>query len=118
MIGIILAFSGFVGIVGAILGNSSAGEDVFSLLLGSIFTLIIALPFVLDAFEINLVISTTSGKEKAIDFFIFDSKKCKLAEEGINDLISGRLDDTNVRHQTDRILDALGSNSEHPYIEY
>jgi len=118
MIGIFLAFGCFTGVVSSISGSGSAGEGVLSLLIGTIITLIIALPFVLDAFEINLVVSTNSGKEKALDFFIFDSKKCKLAEESINDFISGRLDDTNVRHQTDRIIDALGSSSGHPSIEY
>ena len=47
---------------------------------------------------------------KVIDFFIFDKKKAELAARQINEMISQRLNDTNSRQQTDRIVDAINGN--------
>ena len=62
---------------------------------------------IIDAFEINLIVTTTAGKQEIIDFIIFDKKKAEMAEQGINEMISNRLDDTNNRQQTDRIVAAI-----------
>ena len=69
--------------------------------------LILGINWIIDAFELNLVVTMTSGQQKPIDFFIFEKKKAAAAEEQINAMIGGRLDDTNVRQQTDRIVDAI-----------
>ena len=58
-------------------------------------------------FEINLIVTTTAGKEQLIDFIIFDKSKAEMAEQEINKMISNRLDDTNNRQQTNRIVSAI-----------
>ena len=62
---------------------------------------------IIDAFEINLIVTTTAGKEQLIDFIIFDKSKAEMAEQEINKMISNRLDDTNNRQQTNRIVSAI-----------
>lgn len=71
--------------------------------------LIIAANSVIDAFEIDLEISMTSGQKKLIVFFIFEKSKAELAVKSINEMVANRLDDTNNRQQTDRIVDAIQS---------
>lgn len=41
-----------------------------------------------------------------ISFLIFDKQKANQAAEQINAMIAGRLDDTNTRQQTNRVIDA------------
>lgn len=94
-----------LGIVIAILALSLFGESEGAV--PGIILLIIALNTLIDAFEVDLNVVMTSGNSKNIDFFIFDKKKAEAAENLINNLISGRLDDTNTRQQTDRIVDAI-----------
>ncbi len=77
-----------------------------SFLIGLI-VLLCAANWLIDAFEIDLVVSTAAGQQKRIDFFIFDKGKAELAERQIDGMISGRLSDTNVREQTDRVVDAI-----------
>lgn len=61
----------------------------------------------LTAFETVLTIKTTSGDTKTISFLIFEKSKAAEAESQIRQIISNRLDDTNNRVQTDRIVDAI-----------
>ena len=51
----------------------------------------------------------TSGQMKVIDFFIFDKKKAELAAKQINEMISNRLNDTNGRQQTDKIIEEINN---------
>ena len=95
-----------VGVIVSILALSLF-KDSF---LGGLIILLIGLNVVLDAFEIDLDISTTSGQIKSIDFFIFDKSKADLAVDQINSIIANRLSDTNNREQTDRIVDAINRN--------
>lgn len=74
---------------------------------GGILFLIIAGNTILNAFEVDLQVNLTSGQKRLIDFFIFEKSKAELAERSINALISDRLNDTNARQQTDRIVDAI-----------
>lgn len=74
---------------------------------GGILFLIIAGNTILNAFEVDLQVNLTSGQNRLIDFFIFEKSKAELAERSINALISDRLNDTNARQQTDRIVDAI-----------
>ena len=78
--------------------ESVFGAPLFALL--SIFLFI-------DAIKFSLVVITSAGQQKSIDFVLFERKKAKLAEQQINDMVSGRLTDTNVREQTDRVIDAI-----------
>lgn len=95
-----------VGVIVSILALSLF-KDSF---LGGLIILLIGLNVVLDAFEIDLDISNTSGQIKSIDFFIFDKSKADLAVDQINSIIANRLSDTNNREQTDRIVDAINRN--------
>lgn len=61
------------------------------------------------AFETILSIKTTAGDVKNISFLIFDKAKADEAERQIRQIISDRLDDTNNRVQTDRIVDAINN---------
>lgn len=77
--------------------------------LGGLILLAISVNVVLNAFEIDLNIVMTSGKDHLIDFFIFEKNKATLAEQEINKLIENRLDDTNTRQQTDRLVEAINN---------
>ena len=94
-----------LGIIAAVLGFSMMSESFA----GALIILLIGANWIIDAFEIDLVVTTTSGKEKKIDFFIFDKGKANRAEEQINSMIASRLSDTNVRTQTDRLVDAINN---------
>lgn len=61
----------------------------------------------ITAFETILTIKTTAGDVKNISFLIFERAKADQAESQIRQIISDRLDDTNNRVQTDRIVDAI-----------
>lgn len=63
----------------------------------------------ITAFETILMIKTTVGDIKEISFLIFEKAKAELAESQIRQIISDRLDDTNNRVQTDRIVDAINN---------
>ena len=74
-----------------------------------IILLLIAANSIIDAFEIDLSVSMSSGQTKNIDFFIFEKRKAERAEAAIHHLISQRLDETNTKQQTDRIVDAMNN---------
>ncbi|MCQ2286493.1 MAG: hypothetical protein MJZ76_06440 [Bacteroidales bacterium] len=86
----------------ALAGFSDPDNIVLALLI-----FVWAVNCLLDGFEVALTLNMTSGKEKVIDFFIFEKNKAQQAEELINDVICGRMNDTNGRRQTDRIIDAI-----------
>lgn len=94
-----------LGIIVAI-AALSAMKDSFA---GALFILLFAANWIIDAFEIDLVVTTTAGQQKPIDFFIFEKAKAQLAEQQINEMISNRLSDTNVREQTNRVVDAINN---------
>ena len=94
-----------IGIVIAILALASF-KDTF---VGGLILLIIGGNCIIDAFEVDLQVIMTSGQIKTIDFFIFEKAKAESAEKQINAMISNRLDDTNSRQQTDRIVDAINN---------
>ncbi|MGN0578711.1 MAG: hypothetical protein ACI4J4_08825 [Ruminiclostridium sp.] len=62
-----------------------------------------------NAFHTVLEIKTTSGSSKLLSFIIFEKAKAEAAENQINYLISNRLDDTNNRQQTDRVVEAINN---------
>lgn len=77
-----------------------------SFVLGLIL-LLLGVNWIIDAFEVYMVVTTTAGQKKFIDFFIFEKGKAQKAEQQINTMISDRLSDTNMRIQTDRVVDAI-----------
>lgn len=74
-----------LGIVGIILGLNSA----------------------VSSFQTFLLITLTSGKVEGASFIIFEKNKAIEIADAINAMITNRLDDTNNRIQTDRIVDAI-----------
>jgi len=98
-----------LGIIVVILGIMllASGED--GSFIGMLVLLIIGANMILDAFEVDLIVTTTAGQQKPIDFYIFEKGKAEQAERQINAMISGRLDDTNTREQTDRVVDAINN---------
>ena len=68
---------------------------------------------VITAFETVLTIKTTAGDMKSISFLVFEKSKAETAELQIRQMISDRLDNTNVRTQNnslgDRIVEAINS---------
>ncbi len=96
-----------IGIIVAILALNMLGQEngFFAFLILAI----IAANTILNAFEVDLQINMTSGQVRLIDFFIFEKSKAIHAEETINSLISDRLNDTNSRQQTDRIVEAINN---------
>ncbi|MBQ9099590.1 MAG: hypothetical protein IJY50_09220 [Clostridia bacterium] len=78
----------------------------------ALFMLIVGANRVLAAFETILVIKTTAGDMKYISFFVFEKSKADQAEKEIRTIISNRLDDTNARMQTNRIVNAINGTGD------
>lgn len=93
----------------ALLLGEKTGEDAAAMIFGGLVLLLIALNVIITAFETKIAIETTSGRAKEIYFIIIEKKKANLVVDGINQLIANRLDDTNTRQQTDRIVDAINN---------
>ena len=97
-----------IGLFIVMLGMDFIGENV-------IFSLIViafgAGTFI-DAFECDLVVLTTSGQSLLIDFLIFEKEKAVQASRAINALIAERIDDTNVRVHTDKVVNNANSNAD------
>lgn len=100
LFGIILMWSGFSVIsVSKILSLSSSLAPIILILLGVLI--------IITSFQTVITIKTTSGEALKISVLIFDRSKALEIEDLINQLISNRLDDTNNRQQTDRIVEAI-----------
>ena len=99
-----------IGVIVAFIGLAAFGD---SILLGLILT-IWGVLVVLNSFMTALIINTTSGEAKLVFFIICEKAKAELAAKRINKLVSGRMNDTNVREHTerstDRIVDAINKN--------
>lgn len=93
----------------------------------ALILLIIGALTVINSFQTELVISTTSGTNFALFFLIFEKAKAETAANAINSMIGLRLNDTNVRVQnevqtaalnsaaaanTQAIVDAINSNKQ------
>lgn len=76
-----------------------------------VLVLIFGILTILNSFQTELVVSTTSGDAIVVMFVIFEKIKAEEAADMINSLISGRINDTNTREQTDRIVDAINKNN-------
>ena len=94
-----------LGAIIAVVGLSMIADSFFAAL---ILTLIGA-NNAIAAFETVLTIKTTAGDAKDVSFLVFEKAKAELAEKQIRQIISERMDDTNNRVQTDRIVDAINN---------
>lgn len=56
-------------------------------LAAGLICLLLGINNIIDAFEINLIVTTTAGKEQLIDFIIFDKSKAEMAEQEIGNHI-------------------------------
>ena len=100
LFGMILMWSGFSVISASkILSLSSSLAPIILILLGVLI--------IITSFQTVITIKTTSGESLKISVLIFDRSKALEIEDLINQLISNRLDDTNNRQQTDRIVEAI-----------
>lgn len=93
------------GVVVAFIGLACMSGSTFM----GLILLILGVLMALNAFQTVLSIKTTSGNYKNVSFIIFQKAKAEQAAESILNLISGRMADTNVRQQTDRVVDAIGN---------
>ena len=94
-----------VGLIIAIIGWSSLSDSF----LWAIILMLIGINGIISSFETVLIINTTAGDFKPISFLVFDKKKAEELETQIREIISNRLNDTNNRVQTDRIVDAINN---------
>lgn len=78
--------------------------------LGALITcLLLGLIFLANAFEYNLVITTSDGLERRMNFLSFEKSKALQLEKALSTMVSNRLNDTNSRQQTDRIIEAINN---------
>ncbi len=92
-----------IGIIAVLIGFSVIGDSfVFGMIL-----LLLGIFTALNAFQTVFAVDLTSGRSIYLSFVIFEKSKAGLAEQEINKLISARIDDTNTRQQTDRVVDAI-----------
>ena len=98
-----------VGIIIAFLGMALMTESI----LAGFILFLIGVANVIDAFEVILRFSTTSGVIHVIPVLIFDKAKAEEAANSIRRIVAARLDDTNVRDANaalgDRLVDAIGT---------
>lgn len=90
-------------------GIPSDGMPTGTAILLFLILLIAAALLILNAYIVTLRLNMTSGQSRSFSFFIFDKAKAQRVEQQINELICGRLDDTNDRRQTDRIVEAINN---------
>ena len=98
LFGIILMWSGFSVI---------SASKILSSSLAPIILILLGVLIIITSFQTVITIKTTSGEALKISVLIFDRSKALEIEDLINQLISNRLDDTNNRQQTDRIVEAI-----------
>ena len=82
-------------------------------IIGGIILLLWGASTVITSFATELHVATTAGIQYIIPFLIFEKAKASQAEQLINNMISGRLNDTNNRQvaeaQTSAIVDAINN---------
>ena len=92
-----------IGAIIAIVGLASMGDSF----LAGLILLALGVIDALNALQTALIVSTTAGEQVLLFFVIFEKAKAEQAADMINELVSGRMDDTNTREQTDRVVDAI-----------
>lgn len=88
------------GIILAVTALASMKVSAFS----GLIMLAVGVFTVINSFQTILVIDLTSGRSIAMSFVVFEKSKAAQAAYDINKLISERIDDTNTRQQTDRLI--------------
>ena len=75
--------------------------------LWGLILLIIGASTVITSFVTELYITTTGGQTFYVPFLIFEKAKARQAESMINNIICGRLDDTNYRQVSETSTNAI-----------
>ena len=70
-----------------------------------VLVLLLGIAMIVCSLRKCLDVDLTSGRVIRVPFVIFEKHMAERAAELINDLISNRIDDTNVRIHTDRSID-------------
>lgn|SRR5574344_519601 len=76
-----------------------------------IILVILGIVTIINSFQVQLNINTTSGQVYYINAFIFQKGKIEQAEQYINNLIANRLNDTNNRKVTEKQTSELKTDS-------
>ncbi|MFV0479200.1 MAG: hypothetical protein ACK5LZ_01315 [Anaerorhabdus sp.] len=96
-----------VGVLLFFVGLSLSGDSV----LWGLILMAAGVAQIIGAFNTFVLVHTTSGGTLVLDFLIFEKNKVQEVEAMINNVISGRMDDTNVRTHTEKqtsdIVDAI-----------
>lgn len=109
-----LLFKNFIyGIIETILGLCFLGSENAKFFGFILF--LIGISTIINSFQTELIIDTTSGKEYVLSFLIFEKNKALQAESDINQMINSRLDDTNNRavteNQTNTLVNAINNKN-------
>lgn len=92
-----------LGLIAALIGLSVIGSSfIFAVIM-----ILVGVLIVLNSFQTIFTVDLTSGRNITLSFVIFEKSKATQAEQEINRIISERIDDTNTRQQTDRVVDAI-----------
>lgn len=89
-----------IGLICLFIGFAQFGDSFFSALIW----LAIGAFMAIGAFQTYLSLTTTAGELKVIPFVVFEKDKAEKASTAITQLIGNRMDDTNNRMQTDRVI--------------
>lgn len=100
---VVYLVSAIISAFGAIANAGISG------VLAAIIVIALGVWFILMCLPSYLVIATTAGQEARIKFPFFDRNKAGEAARQLNQILSGRMDDTNVRIHTDRVVDAINN---------
>ena len=92
-----------IGIVVSIFGFSLFSDSFIA----GLIVALIGINMILGSFQTKLNVLTTSGTVYFVSFIIFQKSLAEVCAMDIRNLISNRIDDTNVRTNTDRIVDAI-----------
>jgi hypothetical protein len=98
-----------IGIVEVLISLACFG-DKGTIFLG-IILLVLGIVTIINSFQVNLSINTTSGQLYFLSAFIFQKSKIEKVEEYINQLIGNRMNDTNNRKVTDKQTNELNSQN-------
>ncbi len=98
----------FFGII-VVLGGISAISDSF---LTGLILLLIGIGEIISAFETVMYITENSGRNIGVSALIFDKKTIEDARNEIQKYLLMRVDDTNSRMQTNRIVNAINNQNE------
>lgn len=95
----------FIGIVELIASFAMFKATV----IWALILMIVGAITIINSFQTELVISTTSGANYWLFFLIFEKRKAEAAAEAINNMIGSRLYDTNVRIHSENQTAAINS---------